>query len=60
MKFYWFNTSTGVFKLVKDFGFLSGGDDYLKQMYMSADDDVFCWLHLRAGVNDGEPILSSV
>jgi hypothetical protein len=56
MKFYSFDTSTNTFKLIKDFGFLSGGNDYLKQMYMSADDDVFCWLHVRAGVNDGEPI----
>ena len=56
MRFYSFNTSTSVFKLIKDFGFLSGGSDYLRQMYMSADDDVFCWLHFRAGVNDGEPI----
>ena len=56
MKFYSFNVSTGVFKLIKDFGFLSGGNDYLRQMYMSADDDVFCWLHLRAGANNGEPI----
>jgi hypothetical protein len=56
MKLYSFNVSTGVFKLIKDFGFLSGGNDYLRQMYMSADDDVFCWLHLRAGANNGEPI----
>jgi WD40-like Beta Propeller Repeat len=56
MKLYSFNTSTNTFKLIKDFGFLSGGKDFLRQMYMSADDDVFCWLHVRSGVNDGEPI----
>ncbi|HVQ37507.1 MAG TPA: hypothetical protein VMS31_08240 [Pyrinomonadaceae bacterium] len=56
MKFYSFDISTNAFTLIKDFGFLSEGNDYLKQMYMSADEDVFSWLHVRAGFNDGEPI----
>lgn len=56
MKFYSFNVSSGRFTLIKDFGFLSGGKDFLRQMYMSADDDVFCWLHIRSGVNNGDPI----
>jgi hypothetical protein len=55
MKLYSFDVSGGVFKLIKDFSSLSGGNDYLKQMYMSANDDVFCWLQLRAGYN-GEPL----
>ncbi len=56
MKLYRFDVSTGIFRLIKDFGFLSGGKDFLRQMYMSADDDIFCWLHIRSGVNEGEPI----
>jgi hypothetical protein len=56
MKFFRFNVASGVFTLIKDFGFLSGGKDFLRQMYMSADEDVFCWLHVRSGVNDGEAI----
>jgi hypothetical protein len=56
MKLYSYNVRTGSFQLLKDFAHLSGGNDYLKQMYMSSDDDTFCWLHHRAGVNDGEPI----
>jgi uncharacterized protein (TIGR03437 family) len=56
MKLYAFDVTTWSFTLIKDLSFLSGGNDYLKQMYMSADDDVFCWLHQRAGVNDGEPM----
>jgi hypothetical protein len=55
MKLYTYNISTKTFRLIKDFKALAGGNDYLKQMYMSADDDVFCWLHHRQG-NEGEPI----
>ena len=55
MKLYSYNIVTKTFRLIKDFKALSGGNDYLKQMYMSADDDVFCWLHHRQG-NEGEPI----
>lgn len=55
MKLYSYNISSKVFRLIKDFQSLSGGKDYLKQMYMSADDDVFCWLQHRADSN-GEPI----
>jgi len=57
MKLYQYDVRTGTpagFKLIKDFGSLGGRKDYLKQMYVSADDDVFCWLHLRAG--SSEPI----
>jgi len=56
MKLYSFNVTTNTFKLIKDFSSLSGGNDYLRQMYMSGDDDVFCWLHFRARFNDGAPL----
>jgi hypothetical protein len=56
LRLYTYNIATKTFRLIKDFKSLSGGRDYLKQMYMSADDDVFCWLHHRRGVNDGDPI----
>jgi hypothetical protein len=56
MKFYSYNVASGAFTLIKDFGSLSGGNDYLRQMYMSSNDDVFCWLHMRAGSNNGQPI----
>jgi uncharacterized SAM-binding protein YcdF (DUF218 family) len=55
MKLYTYHIVKKTFRLIKDFESLSGGKDYLKQMYMSADDDVFCWLHHRVG-DDGEPI----
>jgi uncharacterized protein (TIGR03437 family) len=55
MKLFTFNITTNSFTLIKDFSALSGGNDYLKQMYMSADEDIFCWLHMRAGYN-GEPL----
>jgi hypothetical protein len=55
MRLFSYNIATKTFRLIKDFKALSGGNDYLKQMYMSADDDVFCWLHHRQG-NEGEPI----
>jgi hypothetical protein len=56
LRLYSYNIASKTFKLIKDFKALSGGKDFLKQMYMSVDEDVFCWLHQRAGVNDGEPI----
>lgn len=56
MKLYAYNVSTRVFTLIKDFSSLSGGQDYLRQMYVSSDDDVFCWLQQRTGANNGEPV----
>ena len=56
MRLYAFNVATNVFTLLRDFSYLSGGNDYLRQMYMSANDDVFCWLQYRAGANNGEPV----
>jgi hypothetical protein len=54
MKLYSYNITSRTFKLIKDFSSLSGGRDYFRQMYMSADDDVFCWLHAR--VDRSEPL----
>ena len=56
MRFFSYNVKSRVFTLIRDFSELSGGRDYLKQMYVSADDDTFSWLHHRAGENNGEPI----
>lgn len=51
MRLYTYNVSNNTLTLVKDFISLSGSStDYLGQMYMSADDDVFCWLKKRGGV----------
>lgn len=55
MKLYQYDVRVGTaagFKLIKSFSGLSGGKDYLKQMYVSGDDDVFCWLHMRAGSSE--------
>jgi hypothetical protein len=51
MGLYTYNVASKTFRLVKDLSSLSRGKDYLRQMYMSADDDVFCWLHMRAGTD---------
>lgn len=59
MKLYKYDVSVGNssgFTLVRDFSSYNEGNDLLCQMYMSGDDDVFCFLHLRAGYNDGEPV----
>lgn len=50
MRLYAFNVMRKEFRLLKDFSFLSrGGADYLHQMNMSADDDVFSWSRMRTG-----------
>jgi hypothetical protein len=52
MRLYAFNVRRKEFKLLKDFSFLSRGrPDYLHQMNMSADDDVFSWSRSRTGHN---------
>jgi WD40-like Beta Propeller Repeat len=56
MRLYSYNIATKTFRLIKDFKALARGKDYFKQMYMSADEDVFCWLQHRVGANDGAPI----
>jgi WD40-like Beta Propeller Repeat len=55
MKLFTYNISTKVFTLLKDLTSLGGSRDYLQQMYMSKDEDVFCWLHHREG-DGGDPI----
>ena len=52
MRLYAYDVVRKEFKLVKDFSSIARGRDYLRQMYMSADDDVFCWLLARVGVDD--------
>jgi uncharacterized SAM-binding protein YcdF (DUF218 family) len=55
MRLYAYNIARKEFTLLKDFSFLSRGrPDYLHQMNMSADDDVFSWSHMRTG--QGDPI----
>jgi hypothetical protein len=51
MGLYAYNVAAKTFRLVKDLSSLSNGKDYLRQMYMSANDDVICWLHMRAGID---------
>lgn len=56
MRLYAYNVVGKKFTLLKDFSFLSRGrPDYLHQMNMSADDDVFSWSHMRTGHN-GDPV----
>jgi hypothetical protein len=55
MRLYAYNVASKSFKLVKDFGSISRGPDFLHQMNMSADDDVFSWSHMRVG-RDGVPL----
>ena len=56
MKLYTYSLRTKSFKLIKDLSSLGGEKDYLRQMYMSEDEDTFCWLQLRAGENNGQPV----
>jgi hypothetical protein len=47
MRLFTFNVVTRRYALVKNFGSLATHPtDYLKQMYMSADGDVFAWLQM--------------
>ena len=57
MKLYSYNVTARSFRLIKDFRSLSGGPkDYLRQMYVSSDDDTFCWLQVREGSNGNGPV----
>ncbi|MGQ0760409.1 MAG: hypothetical protein ACT4OT_00115 [Acidobacteriota bacterium] len=49
MRLYAYNVARKDFTLLKDFSSLAGGPDYLHQMNMSADDDVFSWSRMRKG-----------
>jgi hypothetical protein len=56
MHVYTYNVAHGTFKLIKDLSSLSRGQpDFLHQMNLSADDNVFSWSHMRVGRN-GEPL----
>ena len=59
MKLYKYDVRDGTssgYTLIHNFGSYNEGNDFLRQMYVSGDDDVFCFLHVRAGVNDNEPV----
>src|SRR5205807_841247 len=52
LRIYTYNVSTAQFTIIKDLSSLSGvvpSTDYLHQMNMSADDDVFSFSQLRIG-----------
>jgi hypothetical protein len=55
MRLYAYNVARKEFTLLKDFSSVAGGPDYLHQMNMSADDDVFSFSHMRTGRN-GVPV----
>jgi hypothetical protein len=55
MKLFTYNVSTQTFTLLKDFTAqlaVGVGQDRLGQMYVSADNNTFCWLHHRAGSSE--------
>ncbi|HKQ99581.1 MAG TPA: hypothetical protein VJT09_02845 [Pyrinomonadaceae bacterium] len=52
MRLYTYNVATRRYTLVKDFSNLGGPNDYLHQMSMSADGDVFAWSQVRSGRDD--------
>ncbi|HWN09043.1 MAG TPA: YdcF family protein [Pyrinomonadaceae bacterium] len=52
MRLYAYNVVRKEFKLVKDLSSIARGRDYLRQMYVSANDDVFGWLLARVGVDE--------
>jgi len=56
MRVYAYDVARQSFKLLKDLSsFSHGRPDYLHQMNLSSDDDVFSWSHMRAG-RDGKPL----
>ncbi len=55
MRLYTYNVVTRKYTLVKDLTPLGGPKDYLNQMSMSADGDVFAWSQMRAGAA-GDPV----
>ncbi|HEV3471237.1 MAG TPA: hypothetical protein VG148_18070 [Pyrinomonadaceae bacterium] len=58
MKLYKYDVRVGTsagFTQMYDFSSYNEGNDLLRQMYVSGDDKVFCFLHVRAGLNDGGP-----
>ena len=56
IRLYVYHVARREFRLLKDFSSLAHGrPDYLHQMNMSSDDDVFSWSHMRVGRN-GQPL----
>jgi hypothetical protein len=55
MRLYAYNVVTRKYTLVKDFSSLGGPRDFLHQMSMSSDGDVFAWSQQREGAG-GDPI----
>jgi hypothetical protein len=56
MYLYSYNVATDTFKVLGDLNYLNTtGNDFLFQMNMSADDDVFSWSVQRLG-NNGTPV----
>lgn len=52
MRLYTYNVVTRAYSLIKDFSELGTRDDYLWEMSMSADGDVFAWTQMRVGRKD--------
>ncbi|HJU54906.1 MAG TPA: LamG-like jellyroll fold domain-containing protein, partial [Pyrinomonadaceae bacterium] len=55
LQLYSYDIQTAQFTLVADLNSASGGNPAIarfQQMYMSANDDVFCWLQKRQGFTD--------
>jgi hypothetical protein len=52
MRLYTYNVVTQRYSLVKDFSGLGTPNDYLWEMSMSADGDVFAWSQMRVGRQD--------
>ena len=52
MRLYLYSVAKQGYTLVKDFSSLGGPDDYLWQMSMSSDGDVFAWSQMRVGRQD--------
>jgi hypothetical protein len=52
MRLYTYNVVTRRYSLVKDFSDLGTPSDYLWEMSMSTDGDVFAWSQMRAGRKD--------
>jgi hypothetical protein len=50
LKLLTFNVQTNQFTMLKDLSSASGGNvAHFRQMYMSADNDIFCWIQDRQG-----------
>src|SRR5437016_5155900 len=52
MRLYVYNVVTRTYSLIKDLSNLGGRDDYLWEMSMSSDGDVFAWSQMRIDRQD--------